>query len=240
MAVTLVSVPTTPRVRHATTVTAVCTADALFEVSGAGYEPVGDFTCGGTSIAPTAHSDLMFALEVGVLASRGDAVCTNTGWAPRGDPTAVALAVAAMKAGLSRRALTRDRYEIGDLPCARDGRVMAVFHRSVGTGRTTAFVNGTPHHVLERCWSVFTRGASRPLTPEIAGRFECAHQEMATRGLRVLALATGDIAHPDERSLHGLTFIALIGISDPPAPAVTTPASMQEERWTAARQTSTV
>jgi Ca2+-transporting ATPase len=36
----------------------------------------------------------------------------------------------------------------------------------------------------------------------------------------VLALATGDVGHADERSLLGLTFVALVGISDPPAAGV--------------------
>jgi Ca2+-transporting ATPase len=47
-----------------------------------------------------------------------------------------------------------------------------------------------------------------------------ANHDMAARGLRVLALAEGDVSHAGERSLLGLTFVALVGISDPPAPGV--------------------
>ena len=202
------------------TVTAIRTGDALYEVSHVGYDPAGEFSRDGRPADVRDHEDLQYALETGLAAGRGDLVLSETGWTPRGDPTEVALAVAAMKGGIERAAVTCGMPEIGDIPFSSERQLMAIFHRCVDDGCTTAFVKGAPHRVLDLCWSVFRRGAARPLDAAARAALERANDDMAAQGLRVLALATGRVGHADERSLIGLTFIALVGISDPPAPGV--------------------
>jgi Ca2+-transporting ATPase len=209
------------------TVTTIRTVDHSYDVSGVGYEPAGAFSAGGRPIDVRDHTDLEMALETGVASSRGDLVLTQGGWAPRGDPTEVALAVAAMKAGIDRVSATGDHPEIGDVPFSSERQLMAIFHRHHGGG-TCAYVKGAPDKVLAMCWSAYSRGASRPLDALTRASLRRANGEMAGRGLRVLALAAGDVGHADERSLLGLTFIALVGISDPPAPGVK--AAIQEFR----------
>ncbi len=202
------------------TVTTIRTADTTFEVSGAGYEPVGAFHVDGETVDVHDHSDLELALRIGTTASRGNAVLTDTGWAPRGDPTEVALDVAAMKGGLDRSDVTADLPEIAEVPFSSDRKFMATFHRDEVLRCTTAMVKGAPDRVLEMCWSVFRQGQSRPLDQPTREALHRANTEMAARGLRVLALACGDVAHADEASLHGLTFVGLAGLSDPPAGGV--------------------
>ncbi|HET8625142.1 MAG TPA: HAD-IC family P-type ATPase, partial [Gemmatimonadales bacterium] len=46
------------------------------------------------------------------------------------------------------------------------------------------------------------------------------NQELASLGLRVLALATGRLAATGEAALQGLTWVGLVGLTDPPAPGV--------------------
>ncbi len=202
------------------TVTTIRTCDGLYDVSNAGYDPAGEFSRDGRPVEVRDHEDLQYALETGVAAGRGDLVLSDTGWTPRGDPTEVALAVAAMKGGIERAAVTRGMPEIGYVPFSSERQLMAIFHRSDDDGCTRAFVKGAPHRVLDLCWSVFSRGAARPLDARTRATLERANADMAARGLRVLALATGRVGHADERSLVGLTFIALVGISDPPAAGV--------------------
>jgi Ca2+-transporting ATPase len=201
------------------TVTTIRTVDHDYDVIGVGYDPVGAFAIDGQSIDVRDHADLELALETGVAAGRGDLVLTDDGWIPRGDPTEVALAVAAMKAGIDRVAVTGDDPEVGVVPFSSERQLMAIFHR-YGDGRTRAYVKGAPHKVLDLCWSAFSLGISRPLDAAMRRSLKRANAEMAARGLRVLALAIGEVGHADERSLFGLTFVGLVGISDPPAPGV--------------------
>ena len=202
------------------TVTAIRTCEIGYDVSGVGYEPTGTFSSDGSAVDVSDDTDLVCALETGVAAGRGDLVLTATGWSPRGDPTEVALATAAMKAGIDRRVATDGGPEIGDVPFSSERQLMAIFHRRLSDNRTTAFVKGAPDRVLDLCWSVFRRGVSRPLDAATRQLIRQANADMAARGLRVLALARGDVGHTDERSLLGLTFVALVGISDPPAAGV--------------------
>jgi len=201
------------------TVTTIRTVDRSYDVSGVGYDPIGAFSAGGRPVDVRDHTDLEMALETGVAAGRGDLVLTDGGWVPRGDPTEVALAVAAMKAGIDRVAATGDDPETGAVPFSSERQLMAVFHQHEG-GRTCAYVKGAPEKVLDMCWSAFSRGASRPLDAATRIALKRVNVEMAARGLRVLALASGDVGHADERSLLGLTFVALVGLSDPPAAGV--------------------
>ena len=202
------------------TATTIRTCDAEYVVSGVGYEPSGTFSVGGVTVDAQERRDLQLALETGVAAGRGDLVLTDAGWAPRGDPTEVALAVAAMKAGLHRSTVAGAMPEVGDVPFSSERQMMAIFHRCPADGRATAFVKGAPHRVLEMCWSAYSEGESRPLDGALHAAILQANADLAARGLRVLALAAGDVSHADERALLGLTFIALVGISDPPAAGV--------------------
>ena len=201
------------------TATTIRTCDAAYDVSGVGYEPTGTFSIDGCPIDVRRHADLEYALETGVAAGRGDVMLTATGWTPRGDPTEVALATAALKAGIDRAAVTGGMPEVGDVPFSSERQLMAIFHRR-RDGRTTVFVKGAPDRVLNLCWSAFGRGTTRPFDAATRESMRRANHDMAAQGLRVLALATGDVAHADERSLVGLTFVALVGISDPPAAGV--------------------
>lgn len=192
-------------------VTTIRTCDTAYDVSGAGFEPAGVFSTSGSAVDVRDRADLALALETGVAAGRGDVVLTESGWAPRGDPTEAALAVVAMKAGIHRNAVTGGLPELGEVPFSSERPLMAIFHRCASDGRTRAFVKGDPHQVLDRCWSVFSRGTSRLLDAETRAALKRANADMAARGLRVLALAAGDVSHPDEGSLIGLTFAALVG-----------------------------
>src|SRR5687768_16260405 len=106
------------------TVTAIRTCDALYEVSHVGYDPAGEFSRDGRPVDVRDHEDLQYALETGLAAGRGDLVLSETGWTPRGDPTEVAFAVAAMKAGIERAAVTRGMAEVGDVPFSSERQLM--------------------------------------------------------------------------------------------------------------------
>jgi Ca2+-transporting ATPase len=94
----------------------------------------------------------------------------------------------------------------------------AAFHRQ--DGRLLASVKGAPDRLLERC--DFLAGPSGPVTLDRDARAMVLRRnaELAGQGLRVLALARGEVAAADDASLRGLELLGLAGITDPPMPGV--------------------
>jgi Ca2+-transporting ATPase len=203
----------------AMTVTALAAGGRVFDVTGTGYAPAGEFLEAGHPVPAAASADLRQALRVAVTANRGDAVMTDRGWVARGDPTEAALIVAGRKAGLERADVTVDEPEVGEVPFSSDRKLMATFHRASG-GALTAYVKGAPDRVVEMCRTVQVNGVALPLDGARREALLAVNTEMATAGLRVLALAHGVVARAEESALDGLTLAGLAGMTDPPAAGV--------------------
>jgi len=113
-----------------------------------------------------------------------------------GDTTELALLVAAAARGIHRRDIERDHPRVSVQPFDSERKRMSVLRED-----GTLYLKGAVEVVLERCTSG-TEGAAE------------ANAAMASRGLRVLAVAVGSDA--DESSLR---LLGLVGIADPPRPA---------------------
>jgi P-type Ca2+ transporter type 2C len=84
------------------TVRKIFAAGHMFDISGAGYEPDGQFSHHGTTVAPSDAVRLL--LQAAVLASDTQLVRrdNHTAWQIKGDPTEGALVVAAAKPGSTK------------------------------------------------------------------------------------------------------------------------------------------
>ncbi len=148
-----------------------------------------------------------------------------------GDPTEGALVVLAAKGGLSTEA-TREAYpRIATLPFDAAYKLMATFHEMTdakGRRFIRAYVKGAPDQMLARGVELFARAADPvALDDDVRARYMEANDELARKGLRVLATARKDFDPADfdpKRDLleqiEGLTLMALVGIVDPPRPEV--------------------
>jgi Ca2+-transporting ATPase len=116
-----------------------------------------------------------------------------------GDPTEVALLLAGRDRGVERTDLEHRWPRLAVQPFDSLRKRMSVLRRHPD-GREVLYVKGALSHVGPLC--------SGELSEALA-----AEAELAGRGLRVLAVATGD--SPDERDL---TLLGLVGLADPPRP----------------------
>ena len=200
------------------TVTTLRVAGREVSVGGTGYRPEGGFSVEGREVEPAETPGLEAALRIGALANRAALEEEEGEWAIRGDPTEAALLVAARKAGLDPASLHERWPETGEVPFSSERMLMATFHE--GPAGSVAFVKGAPLRVLERCSTLLTTEGEAEL--DAAAREEIAAQNgaLAARGLRVLALASGSLAPAPDEDLRGLTFVGLVGMSDPPAEGV--------------------
>jgi Ca2+-transporting ATPase len=189
-------------------------------IEGRGYAPSGNFTEEGRELDPRHDPAALEALRVGVLANRADLHEVDGSWEARGDPTEIALLVAGVKAGLRRAELTAHLPEVGEIPFTSERRWMATLHRAQDGG-LHVFAKGAAAAVLERCTHASSgRGQAVPLDADGREAVLEADDELASRGLRVLALAKGPVGGTDERAVRDLTLVGLVGMIDPPAAGV--------------------
>jgi len=211
--------------RNEMTVRAIWAGGATVRVEGGGYQPVGSFTQEGETVDPPQLLPLRETLMAGALANEADAAMLGEEGEPLGDPTEVALLVAAAKGGLNPAAVREENPELDILPFEPELRYMAVQVRS-GEGRRV-YMKGAPEAVLSRCSHLLGPDGPEKLDP--ATILEAA-EELAGEGLRVLAMAYRD----DAASLRGaemedgFVFCGLQGMEDPVRPeAVAAVAAVQ-------------
>jgi Ca2+-transporting ATPase len=199
------------------TATVLRLADREVAVSGTGFTPEGRFCVDGHGIDPAMDPTLALALRIGALANAAELRHRDGAWHPVGDPTDVAFLVLARKAGIERERLLAEWPEIRQWPFSSDRMLMATFHRR--NGGIVAFVKGAARPVIQRCDRIATAHGVRPFRPEEREELIGWNRDLAARGLRVLALATGEVERDDEY-LSGLIWVGFAGLSDPPAPRV--------------------
>ncbi len=135
-----------------------------------------------------------------------------------GDPTEVALYLAALEAGLEKPKLEAETPRIGELPFDSERKRMTTIHQ-LPSG-VVAYTKGAPESVLPICSSMLTDDGEMSLSRD---EILSAAKRMAAEGLRVLAIAErhwSDLPQPldaDDTEV-GLKFIGLVGLMDPPRP----------------------
>ncbi len=132
-----------------------------------------------------------------------------------GDPMEAAL-VAMAEAALGSRTGTR----AGEIPFDADRRRMSTAYES--PDGPILYCKGAPEAVLPLCDAVLTAAGVQPFDAAQRERFRLAQEDMAERGLRVLALAWRRLPPdaPREGWEQGLVLAGLAGIEDPPRPEV--------------------
>jgi P-type Ca2+ transporter type 2C len=212
------------------TVTRLWVDGTMLEVTGQGYDPVGEFRVDGKPVDLRRIPGATTALWAAVLAN--DAAAT---YRVVGDPTESALVGAAAKGGAHRGQVARSYPRIDEIPFDSDRKRMTTLHRVVepsdedpspftgGQQRewVVAAMKGAPDIVLELCTHIQHLDDSRtPLTEPMRRQILEANSEMAQKALRVLAVAyrvekeapgevTVDVIERD------LTFVGLFGMIDP-------------------------
>ncbi|MBK9018908.1 MAG: HAD-IC family P-type ATPase [Sulfuritalea sp.] len=198
---------------NAMTVTELWAAGAIFTVTGHGYDPSGSLSGGEPGAA------LRETLIAGALCNDASLRLESRRWQHAGDPTEVALLVAARKAGLDETTLRHVFPRQDELPFDSARQTMATLHDV--EGRPTLYAKGAIEKILPACAALLAAdGGEIPL--DAAGRelIAAAAAGMATRGLRVLTLARRDAQagiELEETALdNGLTFLGLAAMMDPP------------------------
>jgi Ca2+-transporting ATPase len=131
-----------------------------------------------------------------------------------GDPTEVALLMAARERGLKRDALLEQRPEIAEHPFDPGLKLMATLHRAEDT--VLCVVKGAPEAVIPRAISVRTAtGDERLSDAERQTWLDQAHR-FGLRGLRTITVAEKRCLSDTEDPYESLALLAIFGLEDPP------------------------
>ena len=137
-----------------------------------------------------------------------------------GDPTEVALLEAAAQQGVQWSALVEELEEVHEVPFDSETMMMATFHRKKrkedkGSSYYVA-VKGAPDQVLQACDHIMTETGSAPLSDEQLQEWRDQVDNLAARGLRLLAFADKGVADKKENAYEQLQFVGLAAMEDPP------------------------
>lgn len=213
-----------------------------YEVRGEGFDPAGDIRVDGQPVTLKDQPDLREALVCGVLCN--DAAIKREGerWRCEGDPTEGALVVAAMRAGLDADILRSEQPRVAELAFTSERKMMSTLHAPLSAqalqeilavsedrrhlslaeiGAKLLYVKGAPERILNACTHHLVNGERTPITDYDRKQYLFQNQEMATRALRVLGMASrafpGEVPPIREGGLEGgLTFLGLVGMMDAP------------------------
>ena len=199
--------------RNEMTVRQLGTADSVVNVSGVGYDPIGEFLKGGVAVQPAASVTEL--LRAAVLSSDARVLLDERGrWHVEGDPTEGALIVAAEKAGLDQAALNDQQPRRHEIAFTSERRRMTTLH-DVGLGEMVAYSKGAVDVVLPDCSVVERDGREVVLSESDRAEVVALEREMASAGLRVLAVARKRQAHPQDAE-RKMSWLGLVGMMDPP------------------------
>ncbi len=185
----------------------------LAKVTGVGYTPVGTVE-DVVAITPV--------LRAGALCSDARLLEGDRGWRVLGDTTEGAILVAAAKAGIDVDNEASRSPRVGVFPFDADRKMMSTMHQV--DGGVEVYLKGSPEAVLERSVSVAVDRDVRALDDARRTEIVETYDEMARDGLRVLAVASRELASArvdQDDAERDLTFLGLVGIADAPRAEVT-------------------
>jgi calcium-translocating P-type ATPase len=147
---------------------------------------------------------------VTVAASCATAEVDDAGNRVSGDPTEVALLAFAQSRGRDVRASTRERRRVALFEFDSSRKLMTTVDDE--SGHLVAYTKGAPELVLARC-AIDASDAAAVLAEADA---------FAAKGLRLLALARGDVESVGARDdvERDLDYVGLVALLDPPRPEV--------------------
>jgi len=188
----------------------------MFDVTGAGYEPKGEFLVDSKPIDLKDHPELELMLKANTL----NANANYDGKRVLGDTTEGALIVVAAKAGLAKKDVEALHPRVHEVPFTSERKRMTTVHKTQ-EGKLVAYVKGAPELILELSTHVLKDGKVKKFTVEEKKEILKINERMANAALRVLGVAYKDLPagafkFEEEECESSLVFLGLSGMIDPP------------------------
>ena len=208
------------------TVTKIYCGKNEYDISGTGYRIAGEITLDDTRINPSADKTLSEIMKCGVLCNNASIntkadfstrergkLNANGSWETVGDPTEIALLVAAAKADITASKLNGKYKRTDEIPFDSETRCMTVICSE--NGASTAYSKGSVDVILKKCSFIMTSNGIIPLTSAMKRDIIDENEKLTEKALRVLAFSTKVIKSTNDIEC-GMIFLGLMGMLDPP------------------------
>jgi len=199
------------------TITDIFYDNQIIKVSGAGYEPKGNFYVDNQQINP---NKMELLLRIGYLCNNAKLIKKEGKFEIMGDPTEGSLIVLGKKGKLEDEDLHRHFSFVEELPFDSDRKRMSVIFKNKINKKTEAYVKGAPDILLKVCDKILEKGRVRKLTKKDREKILKMNDSFAGNALRVLALAYKELPDSKKYSIDNaeksLIFAGLVGMIDPP------------------------
>lgn len=166
------------------------------------------------------------ALKIGTLCN--NAVIENVSeseleeWKYFGDPTEVALKLAAIESGIDAEALKKDYERLDEIPFSGDYKFMATLYRCLKCEKEerVIYLKGAPEVVIEKCDFWNDQGELKPLSDSERDKIKKRNNELTSLGIRMLGVAYKEVPKDFNKELtdedtQGMIFVGFFGLKDP-------------------------
>lgn len=207
--------------RNEMTIRRIATASGAVDLTGTGYEPIGEVTVDGSPLAEgPLMAEIRTLLVKGSLANNAQLSCVDGEWAIQGDPTEAAFLVAVRKVnGALERAAGYRR--IAEIPFTSERRMMSTLQARPGL--TRLMTKGAPDVLLDHCDYHLVGDEARPLDDQVRRRVLEEVEQLSAQAYRTLAVAYRDTPvdqdlTPEQLSEaeDHLVYLGMVAILDPP------------------------
>jgi magnesium-transporting ATPase (P-type) len=191
------------------------TPGGLYELTGAGYVPKGDLLKDGVQVLPPLPPDVSELLLAMALCNDAAVRPEGPAWVGVGDPTEIALVVAAGKLGVDALGARSTYKRLDTIPFDAALRYMVTLHE-LPDGGQLLLMKGAPEVVFDNCDRMAGGG---PLERE---QMSATVKMFAARGMRVLGMAShrpdASMSHVEQPLRERLHLLGLVASIDPPRP----------------------
>lgn len=196
--------------------------DKIFEITGEGYTPKGDFKINGKKINPEKHRDLEMNLLISMLCNNANLIEDEkeNAWKILGDPTEGALLVAADKAGIHEDSTFKKFPRLDEIPFESKKQYMATLHQIKGQNKNLIAVKGTVEKILHFSKFIDNNGKIEKLSEKIKEEILSKTDHEARQAYRIIASAyryeKKDREKITDENLNNLVFAGFSALMDPP------------------------
>ena len=198
----------------------------VIDVTGAGYDPEGDFL---QDEGPVCHKDVLelkLLMRSATFANDAKLVSPSKpgeSWKIYGDPTEASLLVAARKNGFDWESELEKNPRIYELPFDSKRKSMSSIHTV--DNKKVAYIKGAPKKIIRLCNEISVEGTPIIFSEEAKEQVINEHDKLAASGLRILGMAYKNLPsdfndyNPDSVE-KDMIFLGMMAMQDPPRPEV--------------------